>query len=604
VPIEGAGTITSAQFPALASMAANSYTDVYLNWTPNFTLTQEQIDEGTFHFHTCVRVRIDPVAGETVLANQDGDREQENISYFQATSTGPGPEKTLIHLHNDDLVNPKWFNLSYVSGLPPTWGLDVNGGKLSILLQPGEVQDIPVTITPKGTAVVGSTFGVDISASYFRNLVNNLDPKDKHMEFKALGGVRVESHVLAPPGLHCMATQQAPRRILVTGKLDGAAEFYEPNSPMFVMIQGVDVARNFQTQTSAVLPLDKDGAFSGYLNGDVKDWHVYEVAVMFAGTTKLASAIHYCPIEGITPPPVGDVTGDGIVGPDDAVDILRIAGGLQTGLPGQVAAADHDADGKLTVVDATWWTRLQHQGHASSVTLAAGNAYSNYGVYIDNPALNGDPNARLIATHHYVSTSNPVIGVWYNSVVGKWVIFNENVAAMSPGEVFNYYYGDDVGSVTSSTAFAVRLDSPGLNADPNGVPLAIHDWVAAYDTSPLSVDFGSPPNWYVFNDTYANMTTGERYFFTDARSHGGVATLTAANPYNSPSGTIGLYIDDARINGNPGAILLAQHNYVNAVNGSAMGVWYDSTKSKWIAYNESLTPLPMGEQVHYLIGTP
>lgn len=601
VPIQGSGTITSADFPALASLAAGAYTDVYINWTPNFTLTPEQIAEGTFAFHTCLRVRMDPVPFETVFGNQDGDREQENIQYFQADSAGAShPSKSAIRLHNDDKVNPKWFNLAYVSDLPPDWGLDVNGGKLSILLNPGEVREIPVSIEPKGPAVVGSTFGVDVSASFFRNLVNDENPKDKHMEFKTLGGVRVEARVLAPPKLHCKATQQAPRRIFVEGRLEGAPEFWEPNNPMFVMIEGVDVARHFLLDTARVLEVDKDGSFSGYLNGDVKDWRPYEVAVMFAGTTKLASALEFCPIIGVTPPRPGDVDGDGTVGLNDVSSILRIAGGLQTGLPGQVAAADFDGDNKLTVVDATRWATGIGLGRGGVVTLSSANAYSTYGVYLDDAGLNGHPEARVLATHRYVNHANGVIGVWYDAFAQRWVVYNEDISSMPTGEMFNYYYGPDVKSVTATGGSAVTLQTPALMLNADSVPLAIHDFVGAYATSPLAVDF-TGTNWTALTENASPIPGNERVFFADARFHGGVATLTTSNAYSSAANAIGLYLDDPRLNGNPNAVVLAQHNRVAGSVPSPMGVWYSPSLGQWVVYDETFALLPFGEQVHYLI---
>ena len=66
------GTVTSAQFPGLTSIPPGGHVDVYYNWTPNFPLTPAQIQAGHFYFHSCVRVRIDHVAGETFFANQDG----------------------------------------------------------------------------------------------------------------------------------------------------------------------------------------------------------------------------------------------------------------------------------------------------------------------------------------------------------------------------------------------------------------------------------------------------------------------------------------------------------------------------------------------------
>jgi len=83
------GTVTSAQFPGLASINSGASTDVYLEWTPNFTITPAQLAAGRFAFHTCVRVRIDHLPGEKVCGNQDGDRQQENIDYFHDTG-GPG----------------------------------------------------------------------------------------------------------------------------------------------------------------------------------------------------------------------------------------------------------------------------------------------------------------------------------------------------------------------------------------------------------------------------------------------------------------------------------------------------------------------------------
>ena len=34
----------------------------------------------------------------------------------------------MIHLHNDDLVNPRFFVLDYVSELPADWTVEINGG--------------------------------------------------------------------------------------------------------------------------------------------------------------------------------------------------------------------------------------------------------------------------------------------------------------------------------------------------------------------------------------------------------------------------------------------------------------------------------------------
>ncbi len=144
------GSVSPAQFPALANIPAGGTADVYLEWTPNFPLTAEQLAAGTFAFHTCVRVRIDPVPGELVFGNQDGDREQENLSYFEAPASGP-PAKfaAVIHLHIPDFVDKRTFYLSYDgNSLPPDWTVELNGGKFSIELDPKQLVDLPIVIRP------------------------------------------------------------------------------------------------------------------------------------------------------------------------------------------------------------------------------------------------------------------------------------------------------------------------------------------------------------------------------------------------------------------------------------------------------------------------
>ncbi|MFQ5857766.1 MAG: hypothetical protein ACE5LU_19345, partial [Anaerolineae bacterium] len=217
------GSVTKKDFPGLANIAAGKFVDVYIEWKPNVSVSQKNLKAGRFTFHTCVRVKLNHVSGETVFGNQDGDREQENISYFQAVppSKGESQYRDVIRLRNDDLVNDKFFNLSYKSDLPDAWILDVNGGIMGVELGPGEVREIPVIIEPRGEAVVGSVFGVDVSASSMRILVNDLDPDDRHPEYKPLGGVRVEARVLQPTELVCEAERRGPGEILVRGRLDG-----------------------------------------------------------------------------------------------------------------------------------------------------------------------------------------------------------------------------------------------------------------------------------------------------------------------------------------------------------------------------------------------
>ena len=289
----GLGSVDKNDFPGLANIAPGTFLDVYVEWTPNFPVSPEDLAAGRFYFHSCVRVKLNNVAGETVFGNQDGDWEQENIDYFQAVDpAGAAPSyDQVITLRNDDLVNPKFFNLSYDDDLPQGWNLDVNGGNMGIEIPPGEVRQIPIHIKPVGPAVLGSVFGVDISASSLKLLVNDLDPKDKHPAFDVLGGVRVEARVMERPTVTCTAEARGQNEYLVTGRLssDHFGELHDEN--MRVAVQGVSASRGFIPGTLNAVQIQTDGSFQGLLIADTSTIaDVQEAVCLFAGTTELASA--------------------------------------------------------------------------------------------------------------------------------------------------------------------------------------------------------------------------------------------------------------------------------------------------------------------------
>lgn len=315
----GIGSVDKTSFPGLANIPAGGFVDVYVEWTPSFTVSPEDMAAGRFAFHTCIRVKLNQVVGETVFGNQDGDREQENISYFQAPSSGePSSYTNKIRLFNDDLVNKKSFYLSYKPDLPEGWTVDVNGGEQGIVLAPGEVREIPVTIVQGSTEETGKVFGVDVSASSMRILVNDLDPSDQHPEFKPLGGVRVESRMVVPVKLHCRAERDAGNGLLmIKGSFDNTPNITEvlekysnTQLPWRVLLAGVDRERKVVDSTRQLAVVNPDGSFDGVLR-EVHE-EIREVVCLFAGTTEVSSAgSGYVLIND------SDADGDGMV---DSVD--------------------------------------------------------------------------------------------------------------------------------------------------------------------------------------------------------------------------------------------------------------------------------------------
>jgi hypothetical protein len=180
-------------------------------------------------------------------------------------------------------------------------------------------------------------------------------------------------------------------------------------------------------------------------------------------------------------------------------------------------------------------------------------------------------------------------------------VYNEDHSVMPLGEKINYAFSPNFGAVTGSGSsgpfpWGVYLADPRINYNPNAIVLSSHNYVSNLGAT-LGVWYNGG-KWVAYYETGAAVPGVERYFWTDAGASGGRTVRSASSAYS----TYGVYLNDARINGNSGAILLAQHDGASSYNTSAVGVWFDGTR--WVAYNEDRTPLATGEAVDYLIVTP
>jgi hypothetical protein len=282
------GTVTSAQFPGLTTIPPGGFVDVYYNWTPNVALTPAQIQAGRFYFHSCVRVRIDHVAGETFFANQDGNGQQENIEYFDAGSAGspgaPGaPNSGVVHLRNDSPVSSKQFFLSVLrDNLPATWGLSVNNGNPVVTLGPGQLRDVPVIIKQTTTEPVGSKHSIRVFASSEVTLRNATNPSDMHNAFIALGGVQLQVAVLRKPTLQC--------RSLGGGRVGGRLIGVAPNEKQLsVYVVGVGPDNHFiPRQATLAFLRGIGGVFTTQLPPGIPAPR--RAICLFAGTTQDSSA--------------------------------------------------------------------------------------------------------------------------------------------------------------------------------------------------------------------------------------------------------------------------------------------------------------------------
>ncbi|HSJ56656.1 MAG TPA: hypothetical protein VLC95_05725, partial [Anaerolineae bacterium] len=291
------GTVTPAEFPDLANIDPGEFVDVFIEWTPDFDPPEGGTEGETFAFHTCLRVTLDPVAGETVLGNQDGDMEQENIFYFEVPE-GPGAGAAydaVIHLRNDDLAEARFFILDWESNLPAGWMVDVNGGDLGLELGPGELRDVPIMIVPDPayTGTLGVVGAVEVRASWQDLLVSDLNPDDQHPVFEELGGVVVQAAYQQETKLNCVVRETGQGQFYVRCELGGTDGYYDPQNPFAILIQALGRdplgLRVFLPDISLLLRVGADGVAEGTLQLP-PDHGVVEIVGLFAGTEFLTSA--------------------------------------------------------------------------------------------------------------------------------------------------------------------------------------------------------------------------------------------------------------------------------------------------------------------------
>ncbi len=177
-------------------------------------------------------------------------------------------------------------------------------------------------------------------------------------------------------------------------------------------------------------------------------------------------------------------------------------------------------------------------------TTTASNIISNY-TTIDNPLLNGNPNAKILVQQRYVTTyNNKNVGLWYKASSGNWTIFNEDVSAMEVGKDFNVWLLNDnksfVHIVDSSNIYSSSnslLDNPQTNNNPdanilitallNGGDYFDHVQGAYYDIT--------NQKWAIYNEDLTPYSVGIKYNIYVANSLG---LPTAVEEENNPAAII------------------------------------------------------------------
>ena len=197
---------------------------------------------------------------------------------------------------------------------------------------------------------------------------------------------------------------------------------------------------------------------------------------------------------------------------------------------------------------------------------------------IDHPLTNNNPNAILFVTENWNPGggeigmyNDPPIGVYYDISPQKWIIFNQDTAAMPIGAAFNVLIPSVDTSVFVHTATGANIvqnltyiDHPLTNDNPNAIVFVTQNsgpgaGVGVFNNHPTGVFYDDgEQKWGIFNqDTTAAMPLGAAFNVLIPPSGADIFVHTAT------AGNIALnhtFIDHPLTNKNPNAIVFVTQN--------------------------------------------
>ena len=247
--------------------------------------------------------------------------------------------------------------------------------------------------------------------------------------------------------------------------------------------------------------------------------------------------------------------------------------------------------------------------------------------YINNPATNNKPNAFLLVTPNWNPGGNGgifdphPIGVYYNTVINQWAIFNEDEFYIPQGAAFNVLVVPKAGgsvflqTATSSNTLAdfTLINNPATNGKPSAKLFITQNLSPAgsptFNSHNVGVFYDLNANeWAVFNEDGTSMPIGAAFnVLVGAGPSGGgkafLQTATASNTYGDST-----FLDNSVTNWDPNATVFVTQNWnPNGACGciydtAALGVWYEKDRlpAEWAVFNEDGTSMPIGASFNVL----
>jgi len=237
---------------------------------------------------------------------------------------------------------------------------------------------------------------------------------------------------------------------------------------------------------------------------------------------------------------------------------------------------------------------------------------------IDDPRINGNPNALLTVTQNWTPNwvyNNHAVGVHFAGFY--WYVFNQDLAAIPEDAAFNVLIPPTdsaafthVATAANSTLHYTLIDHPLLNGNPDAIFLVTQHWnpmgsPGTYNDHHIGVwyDYGTG-KWAILNQDEVDMPEGAA--FNVYVPPIGANAFTHVTTLDNVLGNV-TYIDHPESNGEPNAICLLTPNRNPAglsgtYNDQATGVWYSSVQQKASIFNQDTSvDMPLGAAFNVLL---
>ena len=190
-------------------------------------------------------------------------------------------------------------------------------------------------------------------------------------------------------------------------------------------------------------------------------------------------------------------------------------------------AIEPDDGDEGTNIDREESTEDTAKGASFVHRAAADNSRGDY-TYLNDPALNGEPDAVVLVAasadrEGAQGTYGHNIGVWYEPGAQKWAIFNQDLAAVPAGATFrvvlppaseSFVHRARPADTVRQTAY---LDDPLTNGEPGAVVSVTQNWnpgggPGVYNDHPVGVLYDEDvEKWAIENRDGAPMPEGAAF---------------------------------------------------------------------------------------------